>query len=292
MSLKDAVVSKTTDARKMDVVMDRFAVNQRFMERIPYQIREMIDGIQFRKENIGCSGSKILIFENDLVLKTESVCESSRNEHRIMGWLKKYMLVPEVHIAMEQNDISYLLMSKMKGKMSCDLEYLKQPKELVHKLAQGMKELWKIPIIDCPTDMTLSVKLRLVKDSVENGTVDVEDFEEDTFGVNGFSSLWELYNYLEENAPSEDLVVSHGDYCLPNIFCIGAEKVGLLDLGNVGIADRYQDIALCLRSLRHNLTCVGFENDYEACRTQLFQELGITPDDKKIRYYTLMDELF
>ena len=56
MSLKDAVVSKTTDARKMDVVMDRFAVNQRFMERIPYQIREMIDGIQFRKENIGCSG--------------------------------------------------------------------------------------------------------------------------------------------------------------------------------------------------------------------------------------------
>jgi kanamycin kinase/aminoglycoside 3'-phosphotransferase-3 len=69
---------------------------------------------------------------------------------------------------------------------------------------------------------------------------------------------------------------------------------GFLDLGNGGTADRWQDIALCVRSLRYNY--VGYagydESDYLKYKELLFRELGIEPDEEKIRYYALLDELF
>jgi aminoglycoside phosphotransferase len=53
----------------------------------------------------------------------------------------------------------------------------------------------------------------------------------------------------------EDLVFTHGDYCLPNIIIDEelCEVVGFVDLGHAGIADRYHDVALCLRSIQYNI---------------------------------------
>ena len=80
---------------------------------------------------------------------------------------------------------------------------------------------------------------------------------------------------------------------LPNIFGRGSQVTGFLDLGHCGIADPYQDLALCFRSLKHNL-----EGNYGGpIRSNgnprlLFEKLGIEPDWEKIRYYILLDELF
>lgn len=52
--------------------------------------------------------------------------------------------------------------------------------------------------------------------------------------------------------PEEEPVLSHGDYCLPNLFAMGHTLSGFIDLGRAGTADRWQDIALCYRSLKHN----------------------------------------
>ncbi len=43
-----------------------------------------------------------------------------------------------------------------------------------------------------------------------------------------------------------------GAYCLPNIFMKDNKVSGYIDLGRGGLADKYQDIALCYRSLLHN----------------------------------------
>lgn len=55
------------------------------------------------------------------------------------------------------------------------------------------------------------------------------------------------------------------------------------------MADRYQDIALCCRSLRHNLEETAHQTFDEDL---FFRELGVERDAEKIRYYLLLDELF
>ncbi|GEM_PF-2129092 len=68
---------------------------------------------------------------------------------------------------------------------------------------------------------------------------------------------------------------------------------GFIDLGRSGIADKYQDIALCYRSLRHNFDGRYGEKVYEGFDViMFFDELNIVPDWNKIKFYILMDELF
>jgi len=133
----------------------------------------------------------------------------------------------------------------------------------------------------------------MAKYNVEHDLVDMENVQPDTFGKEGFNDPQELLDWLIENRPQEDLVLSHGDFCLPNIFFSEDKVSGFIDLGKICVADRYQDIALCYRSLTNN-----FDGSYgERVREKLnmdsfFNELGIEPDWKKIRYYILLDELF
>ena len=106
--------------------------------------------------------------------------------------------------------------------------------------------------------------------------------------------MFDLYNYLDHNRPVEDLVFSHGDFYLPNIFISGCDITGFLDLGNGGISDRWQDIALCVRTLRsrHMRFANRGEDEYQRYKSLLFKELGIEPDEEKIRYFILLYEFF
>lgn len=102
----------------------------------------------------------------------------------------------------------------------------------------------------------------------------------------------QMLTWLQDNRPEEELVLSHGDFCLPNLFFDEKGVSGFLDLGRCGVADRWCDIALCYRSL-----CCNFRGDYGDAypgldEDGLFRALGVTPDWERIRYYILLDELF
>ena len=77
-----------------------------------------------------------------------------------------------------------------------------------------------------------------------------DDFDE----VRAGHTAVDLFGELLATAPAdEDIVFTHGDFCLPNIILDrGAddevEITGLVDCGGAGIADRYQDIALAVRT--------------------------------------------
>lgn len=111
---------------------------------------------------------------------------------------------------------------------------------------------------------------------------DVENTEEGTYGEKGFAGPAELLAWLKENKPAEELVFSHGDCCLPNIFVREERIEGFLDLGRSGVADRYQDIALCYRSLKSNFAGrYGGKPIEYADAAWLFDELGICPEWEK-----------
>lgn len=259
---------------------------------IPSNINEIIKDKPYLIDVIGMSNSKVICFD-DMVLKIEKQQGESDNEHLMMAWLADKLPVPKILCSEKENGINYLLMSRIKGKMACSTEILENPIHLVKVLADGIRMLWRVDVSKCPCNNSLDNKLRLAEIRVRNNLCDMENAESTTYGVNGFENPEELLQWLKENRPDEELVFSHGDFCLPNII-IKEDKInGFIDLGCSGIADKYQDIALCYRSLQHNCDGKYGGGVYEGFdATILFEELNIVPDWNKIKFYILLDELF
>lgn len=260
--------------------------------QLPKSISKIIGDRPYSLDTIGMSNSQVLCFD-DFVLKIEKQCEESDNEHQMITWLSDKIPVPEILCFEKDNGINYLLMSKIDGEMSCSNKMMENPKLLVKLLAEGLRMLWNIEISNCPYCNSLDDKLKLAEIRVYNNLCNTEDAESDTYGVDGFESPVELLQWLKNNKPVEELVFSHGDYCLPNIFMKDNNINGYIDLGRSGVADKYQDIALCYRSLKHNCDgSYGGKVYKDLNALVLFDELKIVPDWDKIKYYILLDELF
>lgn len=261
--------------------------------RLPESIRQILSDETYRMDSTGMSESSVLIFA-DKVLKIQKRCGESDSELCMMEWLQGKLPVPRVLAHETAGDMSYLLMSRIPGEMACAEAYMQNPARQVKLLAAGLKRLWSVDIADCPSDWSLKNKLLSAEYNVKNGLVDMDNVEPDTFGEKGFRDPEALLRWLWENRPQEEPVLSHGDYCLPNIFGNGEALSGYIDLGRTGIADKWCDIALCYRSLSANYSGkYSGGQTYERCDDLLlFRELGLKPDWEKIRYYILLDELF
>lgn len=259
---------------------------------LPRSMKEIIGDRHYAQDTIVMSGAQVICYD-DYVLKIEQLSEEAENEYQMMAWLADKLPVPHVVCYEKDESRSYLLMSKLTGEMSCATTLMEKPKQLVEMLADGLKMLWKIDITTCPYSNSIDNKLRQAEIRVKQNLIDIEDTETETFGDSGIRSPKELLQWLKDNRPSEELVFSHGDYCLPNIFVNDNKINGFIDLGRSGVADKYQDIALCYRSLKHNFDGTHGGKVYlDFNAASLFIELGIVPDWEKINYYILMDELF
>lgn len=259
---------------------------------LPNKIKEIIGDMPYSIDTIGMSNSKVICFD-DMVLKVEKGQEESDNEHIMMSWLSDKLPVPKILCSEKNNGINYLLMSRIKGNMSCSSELLENQMHLVKLLADGLKMLWSVDISKCPFNNSIDNKLRQAEIRVGNNLCDMENVEPTTYGAEGFESPEKLLQWLSENRPDEELVFSHGDYCLPNIIIKDDKINGFIDLGRSGISDKYQDIALCYRSLQHKYDGKYGGKVYEGFDASiLFEELNIVPDWNKIKYYILLDELY
>ena len=259
---------------------------------IPENIRRLIDRKTYDSDSIGMSGSQIMIFD-DSVLKIVKYRKENEDTVQMMRWLEGKIPVPKVIRFETYSDRQCLLMSKMPGKMSCDEYYMEHPKELLRLLAKALKMLWSVDVSGCPRNRNIDVELKEAKYRVDNHLVDLDNVEPTTFGEGGFRDPQALLEWLEENRPDYEPVLSHGDFCLPNIFFEDGEISGFIDLGDTGIGDKWRDIALCYRSLKHNFDgSFGGKVYPDFNPDMLFDALGIGPDWEKLRYYILLDELF
>lgn len=256
------------------------------------KIKGLIANKSYTVDDIGMSGNQVLIFE-DMVLKIEDKTEKVERQVQIMQWLEGKIPVPKVIVYEVEDEKSYLLMTKVSGVMSCDTYYLEHPQELLNALASGLKMLWEVDVTDCPVVRDVDIVLKQARERVEKDLVDVEDAEPTTFGDGGFENPEQLLEWLENHRPAFEPVLSHGDYCLPNVFLKDGKIKGFIDLGRAGVGDKWNDIALCYRSLKHNFDGTYGGKVYEDFNPDmLFEKLGIEPDWEKIKWYLLLDELF
>lgn len=259
--------------------------------KLPDDLAALLDGYTCTQNRVGCSSAGVYRYSGgagSLYLKTDKSGGGLRREQEILRWLEGKLPVPKIRYWGEQDGFCHMLTSEAKGHMACVCpeDTLCEPYESTVKLlADGLRMLQSVDITGCPFDSTLDKKLADALYNIENNLVDMDDFEEG----NDFSSPMELYRYLSFNKPPEDLCFTHGDYCLPNIFLDHGSVTGFIDVGRGGIADKWQDIALCVRSLGYNLRNVKEKEQY---LNLLFDCLNSKPDWDKINYYILLDELF
>lgn len=259
---------------------------------LPEKVRELVGGGPYTCDNIGKSGAAVLCYR-DAVLKIAPQEESFEKIVEMLRWLEGKLPVPKVLCALTEGEKQYLLMSRVPGKMSCDREYTRDPDGLAQLLADAIKMLWQVDITDCPKARTLEDDLLEARQRIHEGLVDIADCEPETFAPGGFKDPEDLLQWLEDHKPELEPVLSHGDLCLPNVFFEDGQVVGFIDLGDCGVSDKWRDIALCHRSLRHNIAGRYAENpDPDFDPDILFEKLGIQPDREKLRYYVLLDELF
>ena len=259
---------------------------------LPESIRRLISGKEYQANDVGMSKAQIRVFD-DCVLKIEKYRKQNEETVSIMRWLDGKLPVPKVLCFERDAEYQYLLMSRVTGRMACDSWYMNRPKELIAGLAETLRMLWSIDIMDCPRTRNPDTELREAAYRVENHLVDMDNVELSAFGDGGLKDPEELLKWLENNRPDYEPVLSHGDLCLPNIFLDDGRVSGLIDLGDTGIGDKWRDIALCYRSLRWNSEGAYGGSVYPDIRPEmLFDALGIAPNPEKLRYYILLDELF
>lgn len=136
---------------------------------------------------------------------------------------------------------------------------------------------------DCPYDMSLSPKFAIAERHVAEGLVDEEDFDDERLG---WTARQALDHALATRPAAEALVLTHGDASLPNFIWSPGRPVGMVDLGRFGLADRYQDLALFLRSAKFNHPHL----DAAAILRERYPLASI--DEAACAFYRLMDEFF
>ena len=130
----------------------------------------------------------------------------------------------------------------------------------------------------CPFDFRLEVALPHVMRRVEQGQVLPErDFHPE---YEHYSAETALAVLLDTRPATEDLVVCHGDFCLPNLLLEDWEPTGWIDLGELGVADRWWDVAVATWSISWNLG-PGLEDLF-------LDAYGVARDDDRIAYYRLL----
>jgi len=203
-------------------------------------------------------------------------------DRKLLPWLAGKLPVPKLLYFGEEAGRDHLLMSAVEGEQAASDSCLATPERTVMRYAEALRMIHAVPISGCPIDRRLDLALDEAADRVRLGLIDTQDFEPANLGVTPAQLLAELRG----NRPvREELVFTHGDYCMPNLVLNGDAVGGIIDWVRGGIADRYQDVALAVRSLAHNrlrdlvplfLSTYGIDE----------------PDDARIRYYIKLDELF
>lgn len=241
---------------------------------------------------LGYSGALVLALPADGPAGPESFVKIDRVdsanslfvEQAVLRHLAGLLPVPRV-LAFDQIGEHWVLrMSAVPGIDASDFRLLEWPERLVVALARALRQIHALPAQSyVPFDRRLDVTLAEAERRLRSGQVDLEDLDEERQGLSADA----LMALLHKSRPTcEDLVPTHGDYCLPNVL-FDPETLaltGFVDLGRFGLADRHQDLALAERSLRHNL-----REDWSGV---FFDAYGITPDRDKLAFYQLLDEFF
>jgi kanamycin kinase len=170
-----------------------------------------------------------------------------------LEWARPYTPVPEV-VAVSRNATEQWLETKgIAAENAVSPRWIADPAPAVRAIGLGLRAMHDaLPVEECP--FSWSVGERLTRSSREISRV------------------------LGDAPPIDRLVVCHGDACAPNTLVNSdGDWVAHVDLGALGVADRWADLAIATWSTVWNYG-PGWEE-------LLLEAYGIDPDPERTQYY-------
>lgn len=204
------------------------------------------------------------------------------SEERIrLEWAVRYTSVPEVLDHGSESDGSWMLTRGLPGENAIAPRWLKDPEAAVRAIGEGLRAFHDaLPASECPFSWSLRSRLEDIQRQAAAGCIDPGRWHADYRGL----TLEQALARLQDGQPEDDLVVCQGDTCAPNTI-IGehGQCVGHVDLGLMGVADRWADLAVATWSTTWN-----YGPGWEAA---LLEAYGIEPDPVRTDYYRLLWEM-
>lgn len=237
-----------------------------------------LDGRTPVRQTIGKSGALVFRLDDACFVKSEPISPLSElpGEIERLRWLHRTGLpCPEVLATANHDGRHWLMMTAIAGTDLASAPDLSAA-TAVTLVAEALRALHAIDPATCPFDHRATNRVATATAHFEAGLYDGED---PTQADSAHARL------LATRPAVENLVVTHGDACLPNFMAAGGRFTGYIDCGRLGVADRYQDIALTCRSLETNF-------GPEPIPTFLAAYGMTDPDEDKLAWYRLLDEFF
>lgn len=204
------------------------------------------------------------------------------DEARRLDWLRKRTSVPRVLSLGRAHDSCWFTMTLLAGTPGHELAAAARPKAVV-ELASALRRMHAQAAPNCPFDQRIEAQLARAEQNTRDGWVDESDFDASRRGRTAVDLLAQLQR---ERPAVEEPVLTHGDCCLPNVlFLDDGSLSGFVDCPRAGLADRHQDLALAIRSLRFN-----WGEAYVAMFVDAYGRDAV--DERRLAWYELLDEFF
>jgi aminoglycoside phosphotransferase len=257
---------------------------------LPEALAELVAGATLRPISIGQSGSVVAFVDHpdqNLVVKLverDGPAPALVPEAERVSWLAERFPAPRLVAHGRDESAEWLVTTALDGSDATTTPIAADPGRLASLLGEHLRRLHELDPGDCPFDASTASLVAHARSRVEAGQVDPAEFEPIHHGL----TPEELLAHVESVAPEEpdDPVVTHGDYCLPNVVLRpDGSLAGLVDLGLLGVGDRYRDLGIGARSIAHNIGggAVGaFIDGYGLDR----------PDLARLDAFVTIDDLF
>lgn len=214
-------------------------------------------------------------------------------ECRRVEWLSRFDLgSPEMLDWRAGEEGACLITSAVPGVPASDLEG-RQLLQAWPSIAARIGALHALAAEDCPFERGLSTMLARAADVVSRGAVNPDFLPPEQQGTDPADLLLALEAQREKRLAQEaaDRVVCHGDACMPNFMVDPATLrcTGMIDLGRLGTADRYVDLALMLANAGESWSGPG---QAETAFAGLSEVFGLElPDQERLDFYLGLDPL-
>lgn len=195
-----------------------------------------------------------------------------------MTWARPYTPVPRVLGLGSDGEGSWLVTAALPGHNAVSRRWLADPRAAVIAIGEGLRAMHDaLPVINCPFSWMAQDRITAAQQAAAAGRLDTSDWapEHLELGIEG------VLAQVQDLPPADKLVVCHGDACAPNTLIAGNGRwSGHVDLGDLGVADRWADLAIATWSTGWNYG-PGWEQ-------VLLDAYAITLDAERTRYYRLL----
>lgn len=198
-----------------------------------------------------------------------------------LSWAAAFTPVPRLLEQGADGAGSWIVTTPLPGENAVAVKWKAKPRTAVTAIGEGLRAMHEaLPVQDCPFSWTAEDRLRVAHQRAREGRIEPARWH----SVHRALRIDRALELLTDIPPIDRRVVCHGDSCAPNTLLTDDGRwLGHVDLGALGVADRWADLAVATWSADWNYG-PGWDR-------LLLDAYGVSPDPDRTRYYRLLWDL-